>query len=102
LLSSATPRQDGPEPRLIDFQLGISLNIEDLCISRATETEMKAQLLLREVQVLFQVCQVLECRVKVHEYTFREKNKAYFSNADSVHKVRNLRDASTAVCTQMP
>lgn len=82
--------------------LTIPLTIGAFNLSRATETKMKAQLLLCEVQTLSQVCQTLDRRVQAAESIRGEKDLCGQSNTHLLRKLGELQHALTAVCTQVP
>ncbi|CAI7608229.1 unnamed protein product [Penicillium glandicola] len=82
--------------------LTIPLTIGAFNLSPATETKMKAQLLLCEVHTLAQVCQVLGRRVQAAESIPGEENLCGQPNTHLLRKVSELQRALTVVCTQVP
>lgn len=80
----------------------IPLSTGGLNVSRATETKMKAQLLLCQVQTLHQVCQSLDRRAQAAEDMRGEKSLSTGSNAQLLEKVRELQLVLTNICTQSP
>ncbi|KAJ6186024.1 Ribosomal protein L10e/L16 [Penicillium mononematosum] len=82
--------------------LTIPLSVGPLNISRATETKMKAQLLLCQLQSLHQVCQGLDRRVRGAESMRGEENLCEGSNTQLLEKVDELQRVLAAVCTQTP
>ncbi|KAJ5207933.1 Ribosomal protein L10e/L16 [Penicillium cf. viridicatum] len=82
--------------------LTIPLTVGAFNLSRATETKMKAQLLLCKVQTLSQVCQALDRRVQAAESIHGDKNLRGQSNTYLLRKVGELQHALTVVCTHMP
>lgn len=79
----------------------IPLTISAFNLSRATETKMKAQLLLCEVQTLSQVFRALGRRVQAAESIHGDKNMCGQSNTHLLRKVGELQHALTVVCTHM-
>ncbi|CRL24893.1 Aflatoxin biosynthesis regulatory protein [Penicillium camemberti] len=90
------------EESIYTVPLTIPLTIGTFNLSLATETKMKAQLLLCEVQTLSQVCQALGRRVQAAESIRGEKDLCGQSNTHLLRKLGELRHALTAVCTQVP
>ncbi|KAJ5407193.1 Ribosomal protein L10e/L16 [Penicillium sp. CMV-2018d] len=90
------------EESIYTAPLTIPLNVSAFNLSRATETKMKAQLLLCEVQTLSQVCQALERRVQAAENMRGEKGVCGQSNTHLLRQLDELQHALTAVCTHAP
>ncbi|CAG8895828.1 unnamed protein product [Penicillium egyptiacum] len=97
-----SPQVDGTGDSMYAVPLTIPLSIVTFNICRATETKMKAQLLLCQLQNLHQVCQGLDRRVQAAESMRGEKNLWDGSNAQLLEKVCELQRALTVVCTQAP
>lgn len=81
--------------------LSIPLAVGAFNLPCATETKMKAQLLLCEVQTLSQVCQALDRRVQAAESIRGEKDLCGQSNTHLLRQLNELQHALTAVCTQV-
>ncbi|CAI7609327.1 unnamed protein product [Penicillium palitans] len=84
------------EESIYTVPLTIPLTIGTFNLSLATETKMKAQLLLCEVQTLSQVCQALGRRVQAAESIRGEKDLCGQSNTHLLRKLGELRHALTA------
>ncbi|KAJ5961285.1 Ribosomal protein L10e/L16 [Penicillium vulpinum] len=82
--------------------LTIPLAVDAFNMSRATETKMKAQLLLCEVQALSHVCHTLNRRVQAVVGIQGENNMYGQANVDLLRKLGELQHALTVVCTQVP
>ncbi|KAJ5794559.1 transcriptional regulator family: Fungal Specific TF [Penicillium paradoxum] len=82
--------------------LTIPLSIVAFNISRTTETKMKAQLLLCELQNLYQVCQGFDRRVQDAESMRGGKNLCEGFNSQLLEKVGALQRVLIVVCTQAP
>lgn len=87
---------------ILAIPLTTPLGIDMVNISRATETKMKAQVLLWEVQILSHVCQALEHRIQAAESIRGENNLCGQENAYLSRKVGELQRALTVVCTPVP
>ncbi|CAI7573374.1 unnamed protein product [Penicillium discolor] len=83
------------EESIYTVPLTIPLTIGAFNLSRATETKMKAQLLLCEVQTLSQVCQILDRRVQAAESIRGEKDLCGQSNTHLLRKLGELQHALT-------
>lgn len=90
------------EESIYTVPLTIPLTIGTFNLSLATETKMKAKLLLCEVQTLSQVCQALGRRVQAAESIRGEKDLCGQSNTHLLRQLNKLQHALTAVCTQVP
>ncbi|OQD66538.1 hypothetical protein PENPOL_c004G07191 [Penicillium polonicum] len=90
------------EGSLYTVPLIIPLTVNAFNLSRATETKMKAQLLLCEVQTLSQVCQALDRRVQAAENMRGGKGLCGQSNTHLLRQLDELQHALAAVCTQVP
>lgn len=93
---------EGTVDSLYAVPLTIPLSIGNFDIPRATETKMKAQLLLCQLQSLHRVCQNLDQRVQGTERMRGEKKTWEGSNAQLLEQVAELRRILTVVCTQAP
>lgn len=82
--------------------LTIPLSIGNYNLPRATETKMKAQLLLCQLQSLHPVCQGLDRRAQGAERMRGEKKMCEGSNAQLLEQVAELQRILTVVCTQAP
>ncbi|KAJ5615219.1 Ribosomal protein L10e/L16 [Penicillium hordei] len=82
--------------------LTIPLTIGAFNLSHTTETRMKAQLLLCEVQTLSQVCQTLDRRVQAAEGIRGENDLCGQSDTHLLRKVGELQHALTVVCMHVP
>ncbi|KAJ5789132.1 transcriptional regulator family: Fungal Specific TF [Penicillium psychrosexuale] len=87
---------------ILAIPLTTPLGIDVVNLSHATETKMKAQVLLWEVQILSHVCQALEHRIQAAESIRGENNLCGQANTYLSRKVGELQRALTAVCTPVP
>ena len=93
---------DGTADSLYAVPLTIPLSTGNFNLSRATETKMKAQLLLCQLQSLHAVCQGLDRRARGAESMRGEKKMCEGSNAQLLEQVAELQRILTVVCTQAP
>ncbi|CAI7632723.1 unnamed protein product [Penicillium viridicatum] len=84
------------EESLYTVPLTIPLTVSAFNLSRDTETKMKAQLLLCEVQTLSQACQALDRRVQAAESMRGEKGLLGQSNSHLLRQLDELQHALTA------
>lgn len=91
----------GLNESLSTVPLTIPLATGALKLPPSTETKMKAQLLLCEVQTIYQLCKALKLRTQAIK-NIRSETGAAESNAHLLRKVDDLQRVLTVVCTQVP
>jgi hypothetical protein len=93
---------NGTADSLYVVPLTVPLSIGELNLPRATETKMKAQLLLCQLQSLHSVCQGLDRRARGAESGRGENEMCEGPNAKLLEHVAELQRLLTVICTQAP